>query len=54
MAKIICPNKEYTGVSASVSFCKGVGETENPRLIKWFKEHGYTVEEDENSKKAKK
>ena len=43
MAKIICPNKEYTGVSASVSFCNGVGETEDPRLIKWFKDHGYTV-----------
>lgn len=43
MAKIISPNKEYTGVSASVSFCKGVGETEDPRLIKWFKDHGYTV-----------
>lgn len=43
MAKIICPNKEYTGVSASVSFCNGVGETEDPRLIKWFKDHKYTV-----------
>ena len=36
MAKIICPNKEYTGVSASVSFCNGVGETEDIRLIKWL------------------
>ena len=43
MAKIICPNKEYTGVSASVSFCNGVGETEDTRLIKWFEDHGYTV-----------
>lgn len=43
MAKIICPNKEYTGVSASVSFCNGVGETEDIRLIKWFEDHGYTV-----------
>ena len=43
MAKIICPNKEYTGVSASVSFCNGKGETEDPRLIKWFKDRGYTV-----------
>ena len=43
MAKIICPNKEYTGISASVSFCNGVGETEDLRLIKWFKDHGYTV-----------
>lgn len=43
MAKIICPNKEYTGVSASVSFCNGKGETEDPRLIKWFKDHKYIV-----------
>lgn len=43
--KIYSPNKEYTGISASVPFCSGVGETEDPRLIKWFREHGYKVEE---------
>jgi len=46
MAKILCPNKEYSGVSASVTFVNGVGETDNPQLINWFKNHGYTVEED--------
>lgn len=46
MAKILCPNKEYSGVSASVTFVNGVGETDNPQLIDWFKNHGYTVEED--------
>ncbi len=45
MAKILAPNKEYTGVSASVPFCNGVGETDNSTLISWFKEHGYVVEE---------
>lgn len=45
MAKISAPNREYTGVSASVPFCNGVGETDNPTLISWFKEHGYAVEE---------
>lgn len=45
MAKIIAPNKQYTGISASVTFAQGVGQTENPKLIQWFKEHGYTVEE---------
>lgn len=44
MAKIIAPNKEFTGVSASVSFCNGIGETEDPRLIAWFKDHGYEVD----------
>lgn len=42
--KIYSPNKEYTGVSASVSFCNGKGETDDPRLIQWFKDHGYDVE----------
>lgn len=45
MAKILAPNREYTGVSASVAFCNGIGETDNPTLISWFKEHGYIVEE---------
>lgn len=45
--KIYSPNKEYTGVSASVSFCNGKGETDDPRLIKWFKDHGYDVEKAE-------
>ena len=52
MAKIIAPNKEYTGVSASIPFCKGEAHTDDPHLIKWFKAHGYKVEEeiDESSK----
>lgn len=47
MAQIIAPNKDYTGESASVTFIKGVGETSDAYLIEWFKEHGYTVIEDE-------
>ena len=53
MAKIIAPNKQYTGVSASVAFAQGVGQTENPKLIQWFKDHGYTVEEPKAVAKAK-
>ena len=45
--KIYSPNKEYTGVSASVPFCNGVGETNDPYLIGWFKKHGYKVDEPE-------
>lgn len=45
--KIYSPNKEYTGVSASVPFCNGVGETNDPHLIQWFKDHGYKAEESE-------
>ena len=42
--KIFSPVKDYTGVSASVPFCNGVGETDDPHLIEWFKDHGYEVE----------
>lgn len=57
--KIKSPNKDYTGVSASVPFCNGVGETEDSHLIQWFKEHGYEVEEtlekaSEEAEKAEK
>lgn len=47
MARIIAPNKDYNGESASVTFVKGVGETSDAYLVEWFKEHGYTVIEDE-------
>ncbi len=47
MAKIIAPNKQYTGISASVPFINGQGETDSPALIDWFKQHGYSVEEED-------
>ena len=47
--KIFSPVKTYTGMSASVPFCNGVGETEDPHLIEWFKDHGYEVEEVETA-----
>lgn len=43
--KVHAPNKNYTGVSASVAFCNGVGETGDPYLLEWFKSHGYELEE---------
>lgn len=45
MAKIYAPNPRYSGISASVNFVNGVGETDDPRLIKWFKSKGYKVED---------
>lgn len=50
--KIIAPNKSYTGVSASVAFSKGVGETEDEHLVEWFKEHGYDVVEEDTQVKT--
>lgn len=46
MSKIIAPNRQYNGISATVQFYNGVGETSNPHLIEWFKATGYTVEEE--------
>lgn len=46
MAKILAPNKRYTGISASVAFANGVGKTEDKHLIEWFKEHGYEIVEE--------
>lgn len=46
MAKIIAPNKAYNGISASVPFVEGVGETTDAHLIEWFRTHGYEVVEE--------
>lgn len=46
--KIFAPVKDAKGVWASVRFVDGVGETDNPKLINWFKSHGYTVEGESN------
>lgn len=49
MAKILAPNESYTGISASVAFSNGIGETEDKHLIEWFREKGYTVVEEEST-----
>lgn len=53
MARIYAPNKEYNGVTASIPFIKGIGETDNPHLIKWFKQHGYKVEDEKKPEDKK-
>lgn len=42
--KIYTPVKNATGVWCNVHFQNGVGETNNPHLIEWFKSHGYKIE----------
>ena len=51
--KIYAPVKDTNGVHASVRFVDGVGETDNPHLIKWFRTHGYGVEEVDLSVESK-
>ncbi|MGF9913732.1 hypothetical protein ABEX47_03355 [Paenibacillus ehimensis] len=52
MAKIYAPNTQYTGLSASVMFINGVGETSDPNLLEWFRDHGYIVEEETTEEPA--
>jgi hypothetical protein len=46
MAKIYSNNKQFNGISASVNFVDGVGESNIPHLLSWFIECGYTVIEE--------
>ena len=46
--KIYAPVKDANGIYASIMFVNGVGETDNPVLIEWFKAHGYKIEENTN------
>lgn len=50
MAKILAPNKQYNGISASVTFVNGEGHTEDLKLIAWFKQRGYEVVEKKQTK----
>ncbi len=43
MAKIYTKNKNYSGYTASVKFNQGVGETNDPYLIEWFRAAGFEV-----------
>lgn len=41
--KIFTKVPDFTGIRASVMFVNGQGNTDDPRLIEWFKQNGYTV-----------
>lgn len=46
-AVITAPNSAYDGISATVKFSDGKGETDDPNLIEWFQNNGYAVDHDE-------
>jgi hypothetical protein len=54
MAKVLAPNKQYDGFSATIKFSQGVGECTDPLLLDWFRNHGYTVEEEKTDPDAEK
>lgn len=41
--KIYAPVKDFNGMRNNVRFVNGVGETDDPRLVDWFRKHGYNV-----------
>ena len=41
--KIYAPVKDFNGLRNNVRFVRGVGETNNPAEIEWFKNHGYVL-----------
>ncbi|MGP3782334.1 hypothetical protein [Paenibacillus sp. 1A_MP2] len=48
MTKVFAPNEHYTGLSASIMFINGVGETDDEHLLQWFEGKGYTVDRSES------
>lgn len=42
--KIYSPVNNFNGVRCNVRFTKGVGESDDPQVIAWFKNRGYKVD----------
>ena len=42
--KIYAPVPDFNGLRANVMFVNGVGETNDPYMIRWFEMHGYKVD----------
>lgn len=41
--KIYAPVKDFHGLRNNVRFVNGVGESDNPAVVEWFKRNGYLV-----------
>jgi hypothetical protein len=50
---VYAPNEHANGIYATVRFIEGVGMTDDPKLIEWFKNNGYRVEEGDYPVKKK-
>lgn len=49
--KIFTKVPDFTGIRASVMFVNGQGNTDDPKLIQWFKQNGYLVADGESTTK---
>lgn len=52
MSIIKAPVSGYTGISAGVRFEKGIGHTDDPAKIEWFRKKGYIIEDKEQEAKT--
>jgi hypothetical protein len=43
MATILSPNKQHNGISAGVRFTAGVGQTDRPAALAYFRKAGYGI-----------
>ena len=43
--KIYAPVKDFDGLRNGVRFIRGVGETDNVEVIRWFETRGYKVDQ---------
>ncbi|MBU9714424.1 Rho termination factor N-terminal domain-containing protein [Evansella tamaricis] len=54
MTKVYSPNKNFNGVVANVTFVEGVGETNSPYSLDYFKRKGYTIKNNEKKDEENK
>ncbi len=45
MARVTAPNPETNGIHAGVEFVSGVGETDNPGALAYFRAAGYSIDQ---------
>jgi hypothetical protein len=43
MTTILAPNRKHNGISAGVRFTAGVGQTDHPAALAYFRKAGYTI-----------
>lgn len=46
LAQVKTPVEGFSGVVAGVSFVDGVGESDSPSALNYFRRHGYAIEGD--------
>jgi hypothetical protein len=48
MATVLAPNRKHNGISAGVRFTAGVGQTDHPAALAYFRKAGYMILSDDS------